>query len=190
MSVAAPATFAAVDLGAESGRVVSGGFDGERITARETHRFPNEPVRVAGGLHWDVLRLFAEVKRGLAEAVREAGGLGSIGVDSWAVDFGLLDRDGGLVSNPFHYRDPGAEGMMERAFGRVSKEEIYGATGIQFIQINTLYRLLAMQGTPPMEIAEDLLLVPDLINYWLTGEKFGEMTNATTTQLFDPRAGE
>lgn len=182
-------TFAAVDLGAESGRVVLGDFDGGRIVTREVHRFPNEPVRVAGGLYWDVLGLFAEVKRGLAKAAGEAGRIESVGVDSWAVDFGLLDRDGSLVSNPFHYRDAGSEGMMERASRRVSREEIYGATGIQFIQINTLYRLMAMEGTPPMEIAEDLLLIPDLMNFWLTGEKSRELTNATTTQLFDPRTG-
>jgi rhamnulokinase len=183
------AMFLAIDLGAESGRALLGRFDGERVALEEIHRFSNEPVQLVDGLHWDVLSIFREVKEGLAKAAAEAGGLESVGVDSWGVDFALLDRDGTLVSNPYNYRDPRTEGMIERAFQRVPKEEIYQVTGIQFVRINTLYQLLAMQGSPLLEAAESLLLIPDLINYWLTGEKACEFTNATTTQLYDLEAG-
>src|SRR5919202_3931491 len=183
------ATFLAIDLGAESGRAFLGRFDGERVTLEEIHRFPNEPVQLVDGLHWDVLSIFREIKRGLAKAAAEAGRLESIGVDSWAVDFALLDREGALVSNPLNHRDPRTEGMVEKAFERMPKEEIYETTGIQFIRINTLYQLLAMQGSPLLEAAESLLLIPDLMNYWLTGEKACEFTNATTTQLYGLEAG-
>src|SRR5918997_659491 len=175
-------TFFGIEIGAESGRALLGHFDGEHVTLEEIHRFPNEPVQLVDGLHWDVLSIFREVKRGLAKAAaEEAGGLESIGVDSWAVDFALLDREGALVSNPLNHRDPRTEGMVEKAFERVPKEEIYEMTGIQFIRINTLYQLLAMRGSPLLEAAESLLLIPDLINYWLTGERACEFTNATTT---------
>ena len=113
------ADFLAVDVGAESGRVFLGGFDGQRVDLREVHRFPNVPVRVADGLHWDVLRIMHEVKEGLCKAAREGRELASVGVDTWGVDFALLDRDGALVSNPYHYRDGRTEGMMERAAERV-----------------------------------------------------------------------
>ena len=184
------AMFLAIDLGAESGRALLGRFDGEQVTLEEIHRFPNEPVQLVDGLYWDVLSIFREVKRGLAKAAAaEVGRLESVGVDSWAVDFALLDREGALVSNPLNHRDPRTEGMVEKAFERVPKEEIYETTGIQFIRINTLYQLLAMQGSPLLEAAESLLLIPDLINYWLTGEKACEFTNATTTQLYGLEAG-
>lgn len=159
------ARFLAVDLGAESGRALLGDFDGERVTLNEVHRFPNVPVRVTDGLHWDALRLMGCVYRGLSKAARETGSIESVGVDTWGVDFALLDRDGALIGNPYHHRDPRTEGMMERAFRRVAKEEIYRTTGIQFIRINTLYQLLAMEGTPLLDISETLLLMPDLINY-------------------------
>lgn len=188
MSEAYRAAYLAVDLGAESGRVVLGRFDGGRVSLEEVHRFPNAPVKLPDGLHWDVLRIFGEIKDGVAKAVqgREIEG---IGVDSWGVDFGLLDRDGALVSNPYHHRDARTEGMIEEAFGSVPKEEIYDLTGIQFLPINTLYQLLAMRGSPLLEAAGTLLLVPDLINFWLTGEKACEYTNATTTQLLDLKTG-
>jgi rhamnulokinase len=179
------ATFLAIDLGAESGRALLGRFDGERVTLKEVHRFPNVPVRVTDGLHWDALRLMGCVYRSLSKADREAERIESVGIDSWGVDFALLDRDGALVSNPYHHRDPRTEGIVERAFERGAREEIYETTGIQFIRINTLYQLLAMQGSPLLEAAETLLLIPDLMNYWLTGEKACEFTNATTTQLYD-----
>ena len=179
----------AVDLGAESGRAVLGRFDGERMTLEEVHRFPNRPVRLPDGLHWDVLRIIGEVKDGLVKATRSAEHIESLGVDAWGVDFALLDRDGSLISNPYHYRDPRTEGMDERAFDRMPKEEIYGVTGIQFLPINTLYQLLAMEGSPLLGAAQTLLLVPDLIGYWLTGEKACEFTIASTTQLCDARSG-
>jgi rhamnulokinase len=190
--MAEEATFLAIDLGAESGRALLGRFDGEQVTLEEIHRFPNEPVQLVDGLYWDLLSIFRDVKRGLAKAkpaAAEAGRLESVGVDSWAVDFALLDREGALVSNPLNHRDPRTEGMVEKAFERVPKEEIYETTGIQFIRINTLYQLLAMQSSPLLEAAESLLLIPDLINYWLTGEKACELTNATTTQLYGLKAG-
>ena len=182
------AGYLAVDLGAESGRVVLGRFDGGRVSLEEVHRFPNTPVRLPDGLHWDVLRILSEIKDGLAKAVREEE-IEGIGVDSWGVDFGLLDREGALVSNPYHHRDARTEGMMDEAFGLVPKEEIYHTTGIQFLPINTLYQLLAMRGSPLLEAAETMLLIPDLMNYWLTGEKACEYTNATTTQLLDLEEG-
>lgn len=183
------AAFLAIDLGAESGRVLLGMFDGQQVTLEELHRFPNEPVKTTDGLHWDILRIFAEIKAGLSKAT-SLEHLESLGVDSWAVDFGLLDREGALISNPYNHRDPRTEGMIERAFERVEKEEIYRTTGIQFIRINTLYQLLALEDSPLLEAADSLLLIPDLINYWLTGEKACELTNATTTQLYDVEAGK
>ncbi|MDQ5818638.1 MAG: FGGY family carbohydrate kinase, partial [Actinomycetota bacterium] len=177
----------AVDLGAESGRAVLGRFEGERMTLEEVHRFPNRPVRLPDGLHWDVLRIIGEIKEGLAKAARSPERIESLGVDAWGVDFALLDRDGSLISNPYHYRDPRTEGMDERAFDRMPKEEIYGVTGIQFLPINTLYQLLAMEGSPLLGTAQTLLLIPDLIGYWLTGEKACEFTIASTTQLCDAR---
>ena len=182
------AGYLAVDLGAESGRVVLGRFDGGRVSLEEVHRFPNEPVRLPDGLHWDVLRIFSEIKDGLAKAGRELQ-IEGVGVDSWGVDFGLLDREGALVSNPYHHRDARTDGMMDRAFGLVPQEEIYRTTGIQFLPINTIYQLLAMRGSPLLAASETLLLIPDLINYWLTGERACEYTNATTTQLLDLEEG-
>jgi rhamnulokinase len=182
------AGYLAVDLGAESGRVVLGRFDGGRVSLEEVHRFPNTSVRLPDGLHWDVLRFLSEIKDGLAKAMRKEE-IEGIGIDSWGVDFGLLDGEGALVSNPYHHRDARTEGMMEEAFGLVPKEEIYQITGIQFLPINTLYQLLAMRGSPLLEAAETMLLIPDLMNYWLTSEKACEYTNATTTQLLDLQEG-
>jgi len=182
------AGYLAVDLGAESGRVVLGRFDGGRVSLEEIHRFPNAPVRLPDGLHWDVLRIFGEIKAGLAKVLREEE-IEGIGVDSWGVDFGLLDGDGALVSNPYHHRDARTDGMMDEAFGMMPKQEIYNTTGIQFLPINTLYQLLAMRGSPLLEAAETMLLIPDLMNYWLTGERACEYTNASTTQLLDLETG-
>ncbi len=181
-------TFLAVDLGAESGRVLLGRFDGERVELEDIHRFPNVPVRLPTGLHWDVLRIISEVKEGLAKALREER-IESVGVDSWGVDFALLDGDGALISNPHHYRDTRTEGAVEEMFARLPKAGIYRVTGIQFLHINTLYQLLAMQGSPLLEVAETLFLIPDLMNYFLTGERACEYTNATTTQLYDLESG-
>lgn len=181
------AAFLAVDLGAESGRVLLGTFDGQHVALKELHRFSNEPVEITGSLYWNILGIFVEIKAGLAKAA----GLEtpeSIGIDSWAVDFGLLDQEGVLISNPYSHRDPRTEGMIEQAFERMEKEEIYRTTGIQFIRINTLCQLMALEDSPLLKAADSLLLIPDLINYWLTGEKACEFTNATTTQLYDVEA--
>ena len=191
--------FLAFDLGAESGRAVLGQFDGERLRLSEVHRFPNGPVRLPDGggtgyrLHWDVLRLWTEIKRGLALAVQEHGAdLTGVGLDTWGVDFGLLDRDGALVSNPYHYRDSRTDGMLDEAFRRVPRAEIFEQTGIQFMQLNSLYQLLAMVvgRSPALDIAETFLTMPDLFNYWLTGRKVCEFSIATTTQCYDPRQGD
>lgn len=181
----------AFDLGAESGRAVLGHFDGERLSLSEVHRFPNEPVRLPDGLHWDALRLFAELKRGLTLCAREHVRPASIGVDTWGVDFALLDRGGALLGNPYHYRDGRSEGMMEEAFRRVRREEIFERTGIQFMQFNSLFQLLSMAlaRSPLLECAETFVTMPDLFNYWLSGRAVCEFTNATTTQCYDPRAG-
>jgi rhamnulokinase len=157
------------------------------------YRFPNGPVRLPDGLHWDVLRLWTEIKRGLALAVQEHGaGLAGVGLDTWGVDFGLLDRDGALISNPYHYRDSRTDDMPAEAFRRVPRAEIFEQTGIQFMQINSLYQLLAMVvgRSPALDIAETFLTMPDLFNYWLTGRKVCEFSIATTTQCYDPRKGD
>jgi rhamnulokinase len=154
------------------------------------HRFPNGPVRLPDGLHWDVLRLWAEIKQGILLALRDYGrGLASIGLDTWGVDLGLLDRSGTLVGNPYHYRDARTDGMLDEAFRHLSRLEIFQSTGIQFMQINSLYQLLSMvvRRSPALEIAATFLTMPDLFNYWLTGQRVCEFSNTTTTQCFDPR---
>ncbi len=183
--------FLAFDLGASSGRAVLGQLADERLTIEEIHRFPNGGVRLNHGLHWDVLRLWHEVKAGIRRAVERADGeLVSLGVDTWGVDFALLDADDCLIGNPYHYRDARTDGMMGAAFEVMPQAEIYERTGIQFLQLNTLYQLLAMvrARSPQLEIAETLLTMPDLFNVWLTGRKASEFTIATTTQCYDPRA--
>jgi rhamnulokinase len=185
--------FLALDLGAESGRAMLGQFDGERLRLSEVHRFPNSPVRLPDGLHWDALRLWTEIKSGLNHAGRERGAeLGGVGLDTWGVDFGLLDRHGALISNPYHYRDSRTDGMLEEAFRRVPRGEIFERTGIQFMQINSLYQLLSMavRQSPILDVAETFLTMPDLFNYWLTGRKVCEFSIATTTQCYDPRRGD
>lgn len=180
----------AVDLGAESGRAMLGQFNGTRVRMREVYRFPNEPVAVPDGLYWDILHIYREVLDSIAAAGTESGGeIDSIGIDSWAVDFGLLDRTGALIGNPRHYRDPRTEGMLDRAFGRVSRREIYGVTGIQALPINTLSQLLAMEDSPALAIADTMLLIPDLLRSWLNGDRSAEYTNATTTQLYAHATG-
>jgi rhamnulokinase len=182
--------YLAVDLGAESGRAIVGSLDEGRLSLMETHRFPNGPVRLPDGLHWDVLRLWSEIKAGIGiSSAKFNGKLESIGLDTWGVDFALLDRQGALLSNPFHYRDERTDGMLEEAFRRMSRAEIFANTGIQFMQLNSLYQLLAMSGqeSPLLEVAKTFVTIPDLFNFWLSGEITNEFTNATTTQCFDPR---
>jgi len=183
----------AADLGAESGRVMLGRFDGERLRTEEVHRFANQPVFLPDGLHWDVLNLFTQVKEGVSQAVRSRGSdLISLGVDTWAEDFGLLDATGALVLQPYHYRDARTESMLEEAFRRLPRREVYELTGIQVLSVNTLFQLLAMvvSRSPVLDIAHTFLTIPDLLNYWLTGVVGCEFTNATTTQCYDPRRGE
>lgn len=188
-----PLNFLAFDLGAESGRGMLGQFDGERIQLSEVHRFPNGPVYLPDGMHWDALRLWTEIRHSMELIAREhGGGLDGIGIDTWGVDFGLLDRDGALVSNPYHYRDSRTEGMMDEAFRRVPREEIFDRTGIQFMPLNSLFQLQSMvvNHSPALDIAETFLTMPDLFNYWLTGRKVSEFSIATTTQCYDPRQGD
>jgi rhamnulokinase len=180
----------AVDVGAQSGRVALGRFDGERLSVDEVSRFPNVPVFVRDTLHWDVLRLYDGILAGLAAAGRETHGeVDSVGIDTWGVDFGLVDRAGRLVQNPVHHRDRRLEGMMERVFELVPPRELYERTGIQLMPINTVFQLFAMTAAqdPALEVAETLLMIPDLFNYWLSGIVACELTNATTSQCLDAR---
>lgn len=184
--------FLAFDLGAESGRAVLGRFDGDRLILEEVHRFVNTPVRVLNHLYWDVLHLFAEIKNGLVKSVREHDlELASLGLDTWGVDFALLDAQGALLSNPYHYRDSRTNGMLEAAFQRVPREKIFEQTGTQFMQINTLYQLLSMvkKRSQLLAMANTLLMMPDLFNYWLTGRKVIEYTIASTSQCLNPNTG-
>ena len=185
-------TMAAVDIGAQSGRVVVGRLDGGRLGIEEVHRFPNHPVTAGGRLHWDILQLYEQVVEGITAAGRFAGDLDSVGVDTWGVDFGLLDGDGTLLGNPVHHRDRRTEGVMERVFARVPPRELYERTGIQLLPINTIFQLAAVVegGGRALAAAHRLLLVPDLLHYWLSGVAVCERTNASTTQCLDPRSGE
>lgn len=183
-----PHHFAAIDLGASSGRVMVAEAGPDTLTLQEAHRFPNRPVRAAGTLHWDVLALYAGVLDGL-RAAGSAAPLTSIGIDGWAVDYGLLDADGVLLGNPVHYRDTRTEGVAAKAWTTVPPAELYATTGIQYAPFNTLYQLIAAQESAQLAAAKHMLLIPDLLTYWLTGELGTELTNASTTQLMDPGTG-
>ena len=185
-----PLNLLAYDLGAENGRAILGQFDGSRLQLTDIHRFTNQPVYLPDGMHWDALRLFTEIKRGLSLVVQNYGAPpDGLGIDTWGVDFGLLDSQGVLIGNPYHYRDSRTDGMLEEAFKHVPRAEIFNQTGIQFMQLNSLYQLLSMvvSRSPALEIAQTFLPMPDLFNYWLTGRKACEFTIATTTQCYDPR---
>src|SRR5689334_18679131 len=178
-----------VDLGAESGRVMAGLWDGKRIVIEELHRFPNGPVEIAGTLRWDVLGLWAEIQNGLGLAARTYGkSVKSVGVDTWGVDHVLLSKSNELVAQPFHYRDARSNGIMADAFRRAPRAEIFAATGLQFMEINTLYQLLAWQKNNPeiLEAADCLLMMPDFFHWCLSAAKVAEFTDATTTQFFHP----
>ena len=179
-------TVLAVDIGAESGRAIGVGFDGKRLDINELHRFPNVSVQVRDTLHWDILRLWHDVQDGIGKATSQLH-VDSIGLDTWAVDFGLLDKQGHLLGNPIHYRDSRTDGMLEYVFERVPRAEVFAQTGIQFLQLNTLYQLASMVKAdhPALQQAAQLLTVPDLLYYWLTGVRVLEYTNATTTQCFN-----
>lgn len=171
---------AAVDLGASGGRVIAGRVSRDGVELREVSRFPNEPVRARGTLHWDILRLYGDVLAGLRQAAREYP-LASAGIDSWGVDYGLLDATGALLGNPVHYRDGRTRGVTVP----VPAAELYAATGTQYLPFNTIFQLAASLGTPSLDAARTLLLIPDLLAYWLTGSAGAEVTNASTTALLD-----
>jgi rhamnulokinase len=183
---------AAVDLGAESGRVILARFDGRQVTLEEVHRFANRPVLIHGHRFWNILSLWNETLAGLRKARLLAGALDSIGVDTWAVDYGLVDTRGLLLSQPFQYRDSRTDGVMERVWTRIPREVLYARTGIQFLPFNTLYQLAAHEEMQPGELghAHKLLLIPDLLHNWLCGSLITERTNASTTQCWNPLAGE
>jgi rhamnulokinase len=185
-----PVTVAAVDLGASSGRVIVGqvGVSGgtAQLRLHSVHRFPNSPVSAGGTLYWDILRLHADALAGLRIADREFG-LASAGIDSWGVDFGLLDSDGALLGNPVHYRDERTTGAVDRLLASIPAADLYATTGIQQLPLNTICQLVAAEGTPQLAAARTLLLIPDLLAYWLTGNAGAEITNASTTQLLDVR---
>src|SRR3954452_22758660 len=178
----------AFDLGAESGRGLVGLLDDRRLRLEVVHRFPNGPVRTLDTLHWDVLRLYDEVGQGLRLCAARHGPLDGLGVDTWGVDFALLGRGGTLLGNPRHYRDPHTEGVMERAFARLPRGEVFRQTGIQFMRFNTLFQLLALQRdrSPLLDAAHTLLFMPDLFHYFFTGIKVNELTDASTSQMLDP----
>ncbi len=177
----------AIDLGAESGRVMRADFDGERLELHEIHRFLNTPVRAAGTLYWDILRQWHEIQQGIRACGKD---IASLGVDTWGVDFALLDRDGQLVANPMHYRDSSiSDALMEEAFERVPRREMFERTGIQFMPLNGLFRLahLAYVDSPQLKASSLFLTIADVFNYWLSGSRTCEFTHVTTQQMFNPR---
>lgn len=182
--------FLAFDFGASSGRAMLAKFDGEKIVLEEKHRFSNDPVTVNGGMYWDVLRLFHEIKQGILKCANSGDrDIDCIGIDTWGVDYGLLDKNGELLSNPHHYRDTRTDGMYDAAFSIVPKEKIFEDTGIAFNWFNTLYQLLSekLRGSTALKNADKLLFMPDLFNYFLTGEKRCEYTIASTSQMLDAK---
>ena len=181
----------AFDFGASSGRAILGYLDNGKIVMEEVHRFSNDPVKIGDTLYWDTLRQFYEIKQGILKAKRN-GGFESLAIDTWGVDFGLLDKKDKLLENAVHYRDERTLGKQEEVFKEFSKSELYGATGIQFNDFNTIFQLYSLAKDRPelLERAETLLLTPDLFNFFLTGEKKTEYTMATTTQLFEAKNRE
>ncbi len=187
--------FIALDLGAESGRAIVGKLESDRLSLEEAYRFANGPVRIFNSLHWDPLRLFSEMKQGLSKISHTYGpqNFASLGVDTWGIDFALLDRAGNLLGNPYCYRDPRTEGMLDEAFKHLSRQEIFEQTGgIQFLSINSLFQMLSMviHRSPQLELAATFLMMPDLFNYWLTGCKVCEFTDTTTTQFYNSLTGD
>ncbi len=183
------ATVLAIDIGAESGRVMAVHFDGSSLRLEEVHRFPNYALTVNGVLQWDILHLWREVQAGIGRSKAHATETpSSLAVDTWGVDFGLLDRNGDLIGNPVCYRDSRTEGMLEAVFARVPRAEVFAQTGIQFMAINTLYQMMSLVAgsSPQLQIAARFLTVPDLLNFWLSGVQVCEFSNATTTQMLNP----
>jgi rhamnulokinase len=183
----------AFDIGAESGRAIIGRFNGERVSLEEVHRFPNGPVRVGDHLYTDILNIWTWIQEGIQKAYSRSGdNIHGIGVDTWGVDYALLDKNDRLLANPYHYRDHRTDGLMEQMFSIVPSERIYQQTGNQFMQFNSLIQLFAMKKQEPQLLgnAQTLLMLPDLLHFWLCGEKVSEFCNSTTTQCFDQQAGK
>ena len=180
--------FLTIDLGAESGRAVLGNIANDRLQLHDLHRFANEPQWILGNFHWDTVRLFADIKIGIRLACHENSALDGIGIDTWGVDFALLNARDECLGLPYHYRDHRTDGVMEKTFDIVPRSEIYNATGIQFMQLNSIFQLMAMrlENSGQLDQARSLLFTPDLLHFWLTGEKANEFTIATTSQCFDP----
>ncbi len=176
----------AIDFGASSGRAILGTFDGTKISLEEVHRFSNDPVKIGDTMYWDVLRLFHEIKQGIIKA-KEIGSFDSIGIDTWGVDFGLIDEFGCLLENPVHYRDERTKGLIEECAETIPNSEFYGTTGIQFMELNTVYQLYALKKYRPhmLERADKILFMPDLFGYLLTGKMTTEYSIATTSQMVD-----
>ena len=191
MRMGATSNYLALDLGAESGRGLLGRFDGQHLALEEAHRFPNGPVQMLDTLYWDLPRLFEEIKVSLGKGALQSGELNGVGIDTWGVDFGLIGRGETLLGNPVHYRDARTNGMLEAAISRVPRERIYEITGLQFLPFNTVYQLLALSlsRSPLLDVAETLLMMPDLFGWLLTGRRASERTDASTTQLLNPRTG-
>ena len=181
--------YLAVDLGAESGRVMLGSLAGGKLGLEELHRFPNQPVQLPAGRYWDAFRLFHEIVEGLRAAGQRKLAPQGIGVDTWGVDFGLVGSDGTLVGSPRHYRDERNIGVPEKLFERVPRAEVFGCTGIQIMVINSLYQLYSMHlaGSPVVTAAHRLLFIPDLLAYWLSGVQRNEVTIASTSQFYNPK---
>ena len=181
--------YLAIDLGAESGRVMAGIFDGKHIRLEELHRFSNGPVNVADTMRWDLIRLWSQIQVGLQKAAARFGqSLVSVGVDTWGVDFVLLSKTGEMLGQPYHYRDARTRGVMEHTFQRVPRAEVFANTGVQFMEINSLYQMLAMNQTNPalLELADKFLMIPDFFHWLLSGSRVVEFTNATTSQMYHP----
>lgn len=181
--------YLAVDLGGGSGRVLAGEFDGQRIELHELNRFENRPLELPDGRHWNVTGIYLDILDGLKNAAKKYGKAPiSVGIDTWGVDYGLLDKDGHLLGLPFQYRDHRTDGMMEKAYSMVPKKEIYEATGIQLMPFNSIFQLLSEvdRGSPVLDLAENILFTPDLLGYWLTGKKSQERSIVSTTQLYNP----
>ena len=180
--------YIAFDLGASNGRGILGRFDGERLAIEAVHRFDNRPVELNGRFFWDILGLYQNILAGLVK-MRQAypGEFASLGVDTWGCDFALLDRQGKLAGNPYSYRDPHSRGIFSLAFQRMSREQVFRYTGLQFMELNSLYQLYAMlvHQDPILEQAAYFVMVPDLLHYWLSGELACEYTDASTSQLLD-----
>ena len=185
--------YVAIDWGAESGRVIAGVFDGRVLRLEEICRFPNLPIEDEEGLHWDIDRIFADTKSGISHSASRFGeDVVSIGIDTWGLDYGLIDRYGKLIGLPFHYRDSRSQGIQAEVIELLGRDWIYQQTGIQFLPSNTLYQLLAEKKSSRSKLvqAESLLFIPDLINFWLTGIKINEVTIASTSQMYNTRTGE